>query len=434
MTTIPVDPSIDSTASFLRQGYTFITNRCRRLGTDAFETRLGLEPAICMQGEEAARAFYAGPLTRRGGMPIPVLLLLQDLGSVQSLELAPHRHRKELFMALLGPDRAPELAAVVDEEWRRSVPRWAAAREIVLLTEVERLLCRAVCRWLGIDVSDGEVTARTAELSAMIDGAGTISPRNWRAQLLRRRTERWAADLIRNARDAATAVSGSDPLAAVALHRDLNGALLEPEVAAVELINILRPTVAVARYVVFAALSLHADPRLGDALARGGDEDLEAFVQEVRRFYPFFPFVAGRVAGEFSWRGQRVPKGRRVLLDLYGTNHDARIWDCPDRFEPERFRGWRGNPFTLIPQGGGDHLSGHRCPGEWVTIDALKASVRGLLRMRYQVPDQSLRISLSRMPAQPESGLVLRDVAAPADGDESATTTPSSQSKEMSSH
>jgi fatty-acid peroxygenase len=32
-------------------------------------------------------------------------------------------------------------------------------------------------------------------------------------------------------------------------------------------------------------------------------------VQEVRRFYPFFPFVSGRVLTEFAWRGHRFARG-----------------------------------------------------------------------------------------------------------------------------
>ncbi len=46
-------------------------------------------------------------------------------------------------------------------------------------------------------------------------------------------------------------------------HRDPYGNLLDPGVAAVELINILRPTVAVARYVAFAAVALHEFPSGG---------------------------------------------------------------------------------------------------------------------------------------------------------------------------
>lgn len=50
--------NLDGTLALLREGYEFIPKRCRRYGTDVFETRLMLQPAICMTGADAARIFY----------------------------------------------------------------------------------------------------------------------------------------------------------------------------------------------------------------------------------------------------------------------------------------------------------------------------------------------------------------------------------------
>src|SRR3546814_11580671 len=97
-----------------------------------------------------------------------------------------------------------------------------------------------------------------------------------------------------------------------------------------------RPTVAIARYVIFAALALHRRPDCRERLIAGSDAEREAFVQEVRRFFPFFPFVGGRVREGFDWRGHPFREGEWVLLDLYGTNHDARIWQDPEAFRPEQ--------------------------------------------------------------------------------------------------
>ena len=114
---------------------------------------------------------------------------------------------------------------------------------------------------------------------------------------------------------------------------------------------------------------------------------------------------------EFEWRGHRFAQGDWVLLALYGTDHDGRSWDDPDSFRPDRFRRWDGSPFNFIPQGGGDFHTGHRCPGEWITIELLKRAVRLLVTaMSYDVPPQDLRIDLSRMPAIPNSGFAIANV------------------------
>lgn len=135
-------------------------------------------------------------------------------------------------------------------------------------------------------------------------------------------------------------------------------------------------------------------------------------MQEVRRFYSFFPAVAARVRRGFEWHGYRFPRGGRVILDLYGTNHDPRSWEAPEEFRPKRFLEWDGSPFNLIPQGGGDHDLGHRCAGEWVTIALMKVATDFLVRhIAYDVPEQDLRIDMSRLPALPRSGFVIGQVS-----------------------
>ena len=89
-----------------------------------------------------------------------------------------------------------------------------------------------------------------------------------------------------------------------------------------------------------------------------------------------------------------------------------RTWEEPGAFRPERFRDWDQSAFSLVPQGGGDYDTGHRCAGEWLTIALMKRAVRLLTTgMHYDVPPQDLRIDLSRLPAVPKSRFVIRDVA-----------------------
>ena len=75
---------------------------------------------------------------------------------------------------------------------------------------------------------------------------------------------------------------------------------------------------------------------------------------------------------------------------------------------PERFYGWNVSAFNFIPHGGGEPLTGHRCPGEWITIELMKVAVRQLTtQLVYEVPPQNLTVSLRRMPALPESRFII---------------------------
>lgn len=79
MKPIPRSAPFDSTWALLREGYTFISTRCDRSGSDIFRTRLMLHPVLCMRGEAAAQLFYDGDeVTRVGSMPWTVLRLLRS--------------------------------------------------------------------------------------------------------------------------------------------------------------------------------------------------------------------------------------------------------------------------------------------------------------------------------------------------------------------
>jgi fatty-acid peroxygenase len=245
----------------------------------------------------------------------------------------------------------------------------------------------------------------------MIENAAGVGPRTWRALHLRRRCERWARHCIQAIRDGTLTPPDESPAGAIAMHRDLDGDPLDAQVAAIELLNLLRPTVAVAHFVVYAALALHEHPSWRKAFADGDESDLESFVQEVRRMAPFFPLVSGRVEQAFDWHGHRFERNDWLLLDLYGTCHDSRAWDLPYVFRPERFRNREPTPFDLIPQGGGDYHANHRCPGEWIAIELTKTFLRLLTReTRYDVPPQDLSVDLSWFPALPRSGFVMESV------------------------
>ncbi len=412
MARIPQDGVIDSTPALLTDGYEFVSKRCQKHQSDVFETRLMLRKTICMKGAKAAELFYdTDRFQREGAMPKRVLKTLLGEGGVQGLDDEAHRHRKRMFLDLMAPEEIARLVDLMSTMWSQSLTRWKTADRVVLHPEVQQIIFRAVCLWAGVPLDESEIADRTGDLAAMIDGAGGIIPRYRRGVKGRNRAEQWAAQVVADVRAGRIGAREGTALAAVSYHRELDRELLDEHTAAVELLNVIRPTVAVARFVTFSAVALHEHPDIRERIANGSDEYLGWFVQEVRRFYPFFPLVGAVVRKDFDWNGYRFPAGRRVLLDLYGTNHDERSWVDPRNFKPERFANRDENPYDFIPQGGGDHARNHRCPGEWITIELMKAAAQLLVHsMSYEVPPQDLTISLSRIPAIPESGFVITNV------------------------
>ncbi|MCF3122105.1 cytochrome P450 [Streptomyces arenae] len=423
----------DNTLPLLVQGYAWLPDLTRRKGPGPVRTRLMGRPAVALRGPAAVGFFYdEDHVRRRSALPDPVLSTLFGKGAVHTLDGEEHLGRKALFVSLLKDAAGvTELAQRVAEEWERSRKEWAGRPEVTLFDEVSFLLTRAVCAWAGVPLvehSDGtrahggsEATAgeteRTArDLVAMVDGFATVGPRHWRARRARRRQEKRLARLVEATRaDVDLAASDRHVLPGsvvhtVATHRDLDGELLDPHTAAVEILNVIRPTVAVTWYTVFGAHALHRHPTLRERLATQGEDYARAFAHEVRRFYPFAPFVAGLAPADITWQGHPIPEGALVLLDLYGQNHDPQLWEAPYTFDPERFTGREPGRDELVPQGGGEASRGHRCPGEDITLAVLATLLPRLARLEHDVPEQDLRIPLNRMPTRPRSGFVMTRV------------------------
>jgi fatty-acid peroxygenase len=320
---------------------------------------------------------------------------------VHTLDNAEHRHRKEAFLRVLAGPGLPSLAQAVQQEWEQAAEGWHAREEIVLFDEAAAVLLAGVWRWAGLSTTRLDVAATARDLVAMVDGFGTVGARHWRARRARARQEALLTGHVANEAAPGTA------LAAMTALTGLDGELVTPRVAAVELLNIIRPTVAVAWFVAFGAHALHLFPEHREPLAGGDPGYVRDFVHEVRRFYPFAPFVGATAQQDVELGGERIERGQMVLFDIYGQNHHPDLWSDPYAFRPARFTDVRIDPDTLVPQGGGPE-SGHRCPGEGAVVLLLEVLLPRLAALPYGVPPQDMSISLSRVPAKPRSGMRIR--------------------------
>jgi len=406
-------PTWENGPQLMARGYGWLPDKRRALRRRTVPSRLGGLPAVGIVGPDAARFLYDEQhVLRSRALPEPVQATLFGKGAVHTLDGEAHRVRKAMFVALLMREDGHEpgtasLTKQATAAWDDAAAGWAG-RDIELLEESANVIAGAVSRWAGVPVTDDEVPSLARDLRAMVDGFATAGPRHWRARRARGRREAWLGQLVSDVRAGTATVPAGSAVEVVAAHRDADGEQLDPRVAAVELLNVIRPTTAVSWFMAFAAHALIRWPEHRERLAAGDAAFAEAFAHEVRRFYPFAPFIGGRAARSLEWDGERIPENAMVLLDLYGQNHDPELWDDPYAFRPERFLGREIGEFELVPQGGGDPRTNHRCPGEQITVALLSALAVRLARLSFDVPEQDLSISLRRIPARPADGVVLR--------------------------
>lgn len=409
---MPREEGLDHSLSLMREGYLYILNRRHSFSSEIFETRLLGKKAICMGGKEAAEVFYdTEKFKREDAAPNRVVQTLFGKNGVQALDGQDHKHRKEMFMSIMSPKGLQSLKDITNKQWKLALSKWQQMDEVVLYDEVKEILCRTACQWAGVPLEEDDVKKLGKDLAAMYESPAAIGPNHWSGRHARNRVEKWIGELVEKVRNGELNPPEGTALHKFSWHRDLEGNLLNTDTVSVEVINILRPIVAIAIFINFTVLALHHYPKEREKLKTFDERYAQMFVQEVRRFYPFFPFVAALVKKDFTWNNYKFEEGTLTLLDLYGTNHDPEIWENPDIFDPNRFAKWDGSPFNFIPQGGGDHFMGHRCAGEWVTIEVMKVSLDYLVnQMNYEVPNQDLSYSMVSIPSIPHSNIILKQV------------------------
>lgn len=419
----------DDSLSLLLRGYGFGEHLWRRTesGARAVPFRLLGRPALLVRGEEGVRLFYDESKTRRhGAMPAFIQESLFGHGSVHSLDGDAHRHRKATFVDVLYDDaEVGRLLPELEREWRGELDAWVEGGEQSAYDAAVGALGRAIMRWAGIPGTPAARTRWARRQAQIVDGFGVpYSPEYLLALVNRRWSDRHAAKLIEAVRAGRLHPAEGTALHAWAHHRDRDGALLTARHAGVELQNSFRPMIAVARFVAFAAKELHDRPEWRERIAaetaeRGllvGGELSTAFAQEIRRTAPFVPMLPAWATTDVELDGQRVPEGGRVLLDILGTDTDAREWPRPDAFEPERFRGVDDYEAlaAFVPHGGADVATGHRCPGEKLAIAGLAASIAALSDPRIRISGRGLEVNRRRMPTKPRSGGRVRRADAPS--------------------
>lgn len=408
---IPKTGKIDDTICLLREGYKYMSNRRSKCHSQIFCTHLLGKKAICISGSHGAKLFYNNNyFTRKKAIPIRIQKTLFGKGGVQTLEELDHQQRKNMFLAIMTEDNINKLVQITKKQWEKDSKKWNEEDSIILHDKAKVILCKAACKWAGIPLKEKEAIEKAMDFYKLVDALGSAGKRYIDGRLARIRLENWMKKRVEQIREQNISFRNNSPANHISWYYDTSGRLLDSQIAAVELINIIRPIVAISTYITFGALAIHNYPKWGKILHKTKDKNLENFAQEVRRFYPFAPYVGAKVKKSFIWRGYLFKRNTLVLLDIYGTNHDSRIWKSPYVFQPERFENMIITPYNFIPQGGGLDQTGHRCPGERITVELLKISLDFLIKsMHYDVPKQDFSYSLTRMPSMVKSGFVIKN-------------------------
>ncbi|WP_035758258.1 cytochrome P450 [Granulicoccus phenolivorans] len=102
-----------------------------------------------------------------------------------------------------------------------------------------------------------------------------------------------------------------------------------------------------------------------------------AVISETLRLYPPAAMSARRAERDFSFADRLVRTGDLVIFSPYVTHRDPRVFEAPERFDPQRWlAGGHRPPPEYLPFGGG----AHRCAGSHLATVELTVMLAHLLR------------------------------------------------------
>jgi cytochrome P450 len=143
-------------------------------------------------------------------------------------------------------------------------------------------------------------------------------------------------------------------------------------------------------------------------------QDLERLIytrmvfHEAMRLYPPFPFIARKALKADRICGYEVPPGTTILISQFLTHRNPKVWEHPERFEPERFTPKAMHarpPACYLPFGEGQRM----CIGEgFATLEAL--AFFGLAMQRYRLERASSEpVELKeQVTLRPKGGMPMR--------------------------
>jgi cytochrome P450 len=135
--------------------------------------------------------------------------------------------------------------------------------------------------------------------------------------------------------------------------------------------------------------------------------ETRAVVEETMRLYPPAPIVARQATSATRLGDTPIPEGSVVMIPIFALHRHRRLWQDPDRFDPERFLAGRRGGIArtqFMPFGFGPRT----CIGMSFAMIEATAILATLVRAaRFEWDGKHLPEPVSRVTLRPKGGMPL---------------------------
>jgi cytochrome P450 len=329
---------------------------------------------VVVSGPEAVKTVFTAPPhvapSAAGNSPVAPVM---GPSSVIVLTGAEHMRQRKLLLPPFHGERMREYQQTIVQATSADMAGWPLDRAMRLQERTRAITLEVILRAVfGVEAE------RMAALRGAIDGL--LAPMQpWRMVLfaLRRPSAERPPGAIGRALDRLDAViyeelakrraqedlaQRTDILSLLMQARDEDGEPMTDGELRDELVTLLlagHETTATSVAWAIERLVRHPDKlaRLVAEIDAGDDGGAESYmtavVNETLRVRPVVPIVARMLTQVLEVDGYALPAGTRVTPSIYLTNRNARVYEHPAEFRPERFTQNGPETFAWIPFGGG---------------------------------------------------------------------------------
>jgi hypothetical protein len=392
-------PAATQTLAFWRDPHGYLERSRRRYGTRFTIDAVGMAPLVFMFDPAEIKAIVTAPATLlHPGAGAQSIEPLVGARSFMLAEEDEHLRGRRAVLPAFSYRAVHEHANVVRDIVAREVADWPRDVPLAILPRLRVLTLRVILRTVfgREDARLAELHTRLLKMLSVVASLALQEPQlrqlpPWRGIWRRFTAERAEVDriLTQLIEDEADRREHEHALVCRLLDRPCaNEARASTAQVRDDLMSvILAGHETTASELAWAFQLLAHDPRvtrrLVEELDGGGEDYLTATVQEVLRHRPVFLFTIPRVAQapvEVGGATYRPPV--QLLGCIHLTHHDARVYDEPQRFWPERFVGVAPRLDAWVPWGGGRK----RCPGLHLATLEMRTVLETVLREVELVP------------------------------------------------
>jgi cytochrome P450 family 135 len=352
---------------------TWLMDRCAaRLG-EAFTLTFfpsGLQLVLLSDPQAIKDTFTAPAGVAPSGAGASPVAGVMGPNSVLILTGPEHMRQRKLLLPPFHGERMREYEQVIVQETLRDMQGWTLGRAMRMLPRTRAITLEVIMRAVfGVEAE------RMAPLRAAI--GGMLAPMRTVTMLrtaLRRPDQGRPDGAIGRALDHLDAVvyaeiarrreqsdleQRADILSLLMQARDEEGREMTDAELRDELVTLLlagHETTATSVGWALERLVRHPDKLervIAEIDAGESEEYLSAVVNETLRVRPVVPIVVRALQQDLRVGERVLPAGTRAVPSIYLTNRNARVYEDPRAFRPERFLTEGPETFSWIPFGGG---------------------------------------------------------------------------------